>query len=156
MISGVDLLRGIAQMAAIEVVKVAGVTDGLDNDYAAQGEGALKELQTHDLVVVHVEAPDEAGHSGLIDGKIEAIEKTDKEIIGRLLSYKGDQLRLLILPDHPTPIDIQTHTAEQVPFLLWGPGIKANGAQRLTEKEGKSTGFQQKVGYDIIKQLVKS
>ena len=62
MISGVDLLRGIAQMASIEVVKVAGVTDGLDNDYAAQGEGALKELQNHDLVVVHVEAPDEAGH----------------------------------------------------------------------------------------------
>ena len=131
MISGVDLLRGLAQMAKMEVVKVPGVTDGLDNDYAAQGAGAIKALEKQDLVVVHVEAPDEAGHSGSIEHKIEAIEKTDKEIISRLRDYKADQLRLLILPDHPTPIDIQTHTGEPVPFLLSGPGFASNGARRL-------------------------
>ena len=116
MISGVDLLRGLAQMAKMEVIKIPGVTDGLDNDYAAQGEGALKALEKQDLVIVHVEAPDEAGHSGSIEHKIEAIEKTDQEIISRLREYKADKLRLLILPDHPTPIDIQTHTGEPVHF----------------------------------------
>jgi 2,3-bisphosphoglycerate-independent phosphoglycerate mutase len=154
MISGVDLLRGIAQMGGIDVVKVAGVTDGLDNDYVAQAEGALKTLESHDLVVVHVEAPDEAGHSGLLEEKIKAIENTDKEIVSRLLNYKGDQLRLMVLPDHPTPIDIQTHTSEPVPFLLWGPGIKANGGQRLTENEAKSTGFQVPIGHNLMKRFV--
>jgi 2,3-bisphosphoglycerate-independent phosphoglycerate mutase len=154
MISGVDLLRGIAQMAGIDVVKVAGVTDGLDNDYLAQAQGALKTLETHDLVVVHVESPDEAGHSGLIEEKIKAIENSDKEIVGRLLDYKGDKLRLMVLPDHPTPIDIQTHTSEQVPFLLWGPGIKANGAHRLTENEARSTAFQEKIGHHLMKKFI--
>jgi 2,3-bisphosphoglycerate-independent phosphoglycerate mutase len=155
MISGVDLLRGLAQMAKMEIIKVPGVTDGLDNDYTAQGEGALKALEGQDLVVVHVEAPDEAGHSGSIDHKIEAIEQTDTEIISRLRSFKPGQLRLLVLPDHPTPIDIQTHTGEEVPFLLWGPGFSANGARRLTETEGRAANFSIPAGYDIINRLLK-
>jgi len=155
MISGVDLLRGIAQMAQLEILKIPGVTDGLDNDYVAQARGALEALGKRALVVVHVEAPDEAGHSGSIEHKIEAIEKTDKEIISRLREYKADRLRVLILPDHPTPIDIQTHTAENVPFLLWGPGFKANGAARLTESEAVGTGFRVEAGYDIINKLIK-
>ncbi len=153
-ISGVDLLRGIGQMTGMDVLIVPGVTDGLDNDYAAQGEGALQALNSHDLVVVHVEAPDEAGHSGLIEEKIKAIENTDKEVVSRLLKYHGDRLRLMVLPDHPTPIDVQTHTSEQVPFLLWGPGIKANGARRLTENEAGSTGCQEKTGHHLIKRLL--
>jgi 2,3-bisphosphoglycerate-independent phosphoglycerate mutase len=155
MISGVDLLRGLAQMAGIEVVKVPGVTDGLDNNYEAQAEGALKTLETQDLVIVHVEAPDEAGHSGSVEQKIEAIEKTDREIIGRLRRYKGDKLRLLIMPDHPTPIDIQTHTEDPVPFLLTGPGFTSNGAKRLTEAEARSTNFYIQAAYDIIEKLIK-
>jgi len=155
MISGVDLLRGLAQMAKMDIIKVAGVTDGLDNDYAAQGEGALKALDDQDLVVVHVEAPDEAGHSGSIAHKVEAIEKTDQEIISRLRKYKPGQMRLLILPDHPTPIDIQTHTGEDVPFLLWGPGFTANGARRLTEAEARAVNFSIPAGYDIINKLIK-
>jgi 2,3-bisphosphoglycerate-independent phosphoglycerate mutase len=154
MISGVDLLRGIAQMAKIDVVNVAGVTDGLDNDYAAQATGALDVLKNHDLVVVHVEAPDEAGHGGSVEHKIEAIEQTDKNIIKCLRDYKSDGLRLLILPDHPTPIDIQTHTGEAVPFLLCGPGLKPNGGHRLTESEGRAAGFRVEAGYDIIKMLI--
>ena len=155
MISGVDLLRGLAQMAKMEVVKVPGVTDGLDNDYAAQAAGALKALEKQDLVIVHVEAPDEAGHSGSIEHKIEAIEKTDQEIVGCLRQYKADNLRLLVMPDHPTPIDIQTHTSEPVPFLLSGPGFASNGAKRLTEAEGRSTNFSIQAGYDIINKLIK-
>jgi 2,3-bisphosphoglycerate-independent phosphoglycerate mutase len=150
MISGVDLLRGIAQMTGLRVLKIAGVTDALDNDYIAQANGTIQALANHDLVVVHVEAPDEAGHSGLVEEKIQAIEKTDKEILSRLMEYHSDQLRLLVLPDHPTPIDIQTHTSEQVPFLLWGPGFNTNGASRLTENEARATGYQEKVGHQIM------
>ena len=155
MISGVDLLRGLAQMAKIDVVKVPGVTDGLDNDYTAQAAGALKVLEQHDLVIVHVEAPDEAGHSGSVEHKIEAIEKTDQEIVSRLREYNADKLHLLVMPDHPTPIEIQTHTGEPVPFLLSGPGFTSNGAKRLTEAEAMSTHFFLEAGYDIINKLKK-
>jgi 2,3-bisphosphoglycerate-independent phosphoglycerate mutase len=154
LITGVDLLRGLAQMAKMEVIRVQGVTDGPDNDYLAQGLGALKALEKLDLVIVHVEAPDEAGHSGSIEQKIEAIEKTDREIVSRLRTYKGDNLRLLILPDHPTPIDIQTHTREPVPFLLWGPGFNSNGRSRFTELEAMSSGFFIQAGYDIMNKLI--
>jgi 2,3-bisphosphoglycerate-independent phosphoglycerate mutase len=142
-------------VAGIETIKISGVTDGMDNDYVAQGEGALKALQSHDLVVVHVEAPDEAGHSGSLEHKIEAIEKTDQEIVSRLRKYKLDKLCMLILPDHPTPIDIQTHTPERVPFLLAGEAFSANGGKRLTEAEAGSTNFSIENGYDIIKKLIK-
>lgn len=154
MISGVDLLRGLARMAKMDVIDVAGVTDGLDNDYAAQGAGAIKALEDHDLVIVHVEAPDEAGHSGSVADKVKAIESTDSEIVARLKDYKFDHLRLLILPDHPTPIDLLTHTGEPVPFLLCGPGLDPNGAGRLTEAEARAAGFFIQKGYDIIKRLI--
>jgi 2,3-bisphosphoglycerate-independent phosphoglycerate mutase len=154
MISGVDLLRGLGQMAGMEILKVTGVTDGLDNDYRAQGEAGIKALEDLDLVVVHVEAPDEAGHSGSIEHKIEAIEKTDQEIISRLRDYRSDQLRILVMPDHPTPIEIQTHTPEPVPFLLAGPGFASNGARRLTEAEGLASGFFIEAGYGIINKLI--
>jgi len=153
MISGVDLLRGLAGMAGMDIINIPGVTDGPDNDYVAQAEGAVKALENHDLVVVHVEAPDEAGHMGSIEHKIEAIEKSDKEIVSRLREYKGD-LRILIMPDHPTPIEIQTHTGDPVPFLMWGPGVKSNGANRLTESEAASTDFLIEAGYGIINKLI--
>jgi 2,3-bisphosphoglycerate-independent phosphoglycerate mutase len=155
MITGVDLLKGLAQMAKMKVIKIPGVTDGLDNNYAAQGVGTLKALEKLDMVIVHVEAADEAGHSGSIEHKIEAIERTDREIISRLREYNADKLRLLILPDHPTPIDIKTHTAEPVPFLLWGQGFNPNGRQRFTEVEAQSSGFLIKAGYDIMNRLIK-
>jgi 2,3-bisphosphoglycerate-independent phosphoglycerate mutase len=154
MITGVDLLRGLAKMTRMRINRVRGVTDGLDNDYAAQGMGAIKALEKQDLVFIHVEAPDEAGHSGSIEEKVAAIEKTDSEIVGRLREYKDDKLRLMILPDHPTPIDIRTHTPEQVPFLLWGPGFKSNKMHRFTEAEARKSGFLIQAGYDIISKLI--
>jgi 2,3-bisphosphoglycerate-independent phosphoglycerate mutase len=156
MISGVDLLRGIAQMARMDVIKVPGVTDGQDNDYAAQAVGTINALKKWGLVIVHVEAPDEAGHSGSLENKVKAIEKTDQEIIRRLREYRADKIRLLIMPDHPTPLDIRTHTGEPVPFLLCGPGFKSNGVKRLTEAEARSSGFFIEAGYDIIKRLIKT
>ena len=152
--SGVDLLRGLAQMVGMEVLDIPGVTDGLDNDYAAQAVGALKALQEHDLVVIHIEASDEAAHAGSIDDKLEAIHRVDREVISRLRSWRKDDLRLLIMPDHPTPIETQTHSPEPVPFLLWGVGFASNGAKRFTEAEAKSTDFSIEEGYNIMGRLV--
>jgi 2,3-bisphosphoglycerate-independent phosphoglycerate mutase len=153
MTSGVDLLRGLAQMANMEVLDIPGVTDGPDNDYAAQAGGALKALEKYDLVVVHIEAPDEAAHAGSIDDKIEALERIDKEVLGRIRSWHPDELRVLALPDHPTPIKLQTHTEEPVPFVLWGPGFKSNDAQSFTENAAKGTGIFISDGYNIMRKL---
>lgn len=152
--SGVDLLRGLANMASVDVLEIPGVTDGSDNDYVAQIEGALAALDTHDLVVVHVEATDEAAHIGNIDGKIEAIRRVDRDMIGLLLEYSGDELRVLVMPDHPTPISLRTHTADPVPFMLWGKGIVANGAGRFTEAEAGHTGVFIEKGYTIMSKLL--
>ncbi len=152
--SGVDLLKGLAKMADMDVLDIRGVTDGPDNDNAAQITGALGALGKCDLAVVHIEAPDEAAHGGLIDEKIEAIRKIDAEVIGRLLERRGDDLRVLVMPDHPTPIKLRTHSADPVPFLIWGEGIKANGAKRFTEAEAGKTGVFIEEGYNIMGRLV--
>jgi len=153
MTSGVDLLNGLAKMAGMEILNIKGVTDGPDNDNIAQAVGALEALKKHDLVVVHIEAADEAGHGGFIDEKIKAIEKIDAEVVGRLRNYAGD-LRVLIMPDHPTPITVRTHTADPVPFLLWGKGIRTNGAKRFNEAEARRTGVLVGEGYKIMGKLV--
>ena len=161
MTSGVDLLRGLADMAGIDILDIPGVTDGLDNDFSQQGTGAVEALEEYDMAVIHIEAPDEAAHAGSIDDKIEAIERVDREVLSHLLSWrgqgkekKGDNLRMLILPDHATPIAVQTHTPEPVPFLLWGPGFEANGAERFTETEANNTGVFVDDGYAIMGRLI--
>jgi 2,3-bisphosphoglycerate-independent phosphoglycerate mutase len=152
--SGVDLLKGLGRMADMEVLKIKGVTDGLDNDFAAQAKGALAALAENDLVVVHIEAPDEAAHAGAIDDKIEAIQRIDKEVVSRLRAWDEDDLRLLVMPDHPTPIKSRTHSPEPVPFLMWGVGFEPNGARGFSEAEAKGTGLFIEDGYNIMKRLV--
>ncbi|TET38696.1 MAG: cofactor-independent phosphoglycerate mutase [Dehalococcoidia bacterium] len=154
MTSGVDLLRGLAKMARIDNLDIPGVTDGLDNDYAAQAAGAVEALEEHDLVVIHIEAPDEAGHAGSIDDKIDTLERIDQEVVSQLLSWEEDALRILILPDHSTPIEVQTHTPEPVPFMLWGPGIQSSSAKGFTEAEAKSTGLFIEEGHTIMGRLI--
>jgi len=154
MTSGVGLLRGLARMLRMDVLEIPGVTDGQDNDYAAQATGALEALKEHDLVVIHIEAPDEAAHAGAIDDKVEAIQRVDREVVGQLRSWQSDDLGLLIMPDHPTPIKVQTHTDDPVPFILWGSGFTANGAKRFTEAEAKSTGLFIDLGYSIMGRLI--
>jgi 2,3-bisphosphoglycerate-independent phosphoglycerate mutase len=154
MTSGVDLLKGLARMVGMRVLDIPGVTDGLDNDHAAQAAGAIKALEKHDLVVIHIEAPDEAAHAGSIDDKIEAIQRVDGEVISRLRSWREGDLRLLVMPDHPTPIKTQTHSPEPVPFLLWGAGFTSNGGKRFTEAEAKRTGLFIEEGYKIMARLI--
>jgi 2,3-bisphosphoglycerate-independent phosphoglycerate mutase len=153
MTSGVDLLRGLAKMAGMEVLNIKGVTDGPDSDNVAQVNGALEALKKLDLVIVHIEAPDEAGHGGNVDEKIKTLENVDEQVVRRLRNYQGD-LRVLIMPDHPTPVTVRTHTADPVPFLIWGKGISANGAKRFTEAEAKKTGVFIGEGYKIMGKLV--
>jgi len=150
--SGVDLLKGLAKMAGMTVLDIDGVTDSLDNDFAAQARGALGALEEHDLVVIHIEAPDEAGHAGSVDNKVEAIRRIDREVVSRLRSR--EDLRLLVMPDHPTPISSRTHSPEPVPFLLWGKGFKPNGAKSFSEVEAKNTGLSIGEGYRIMARLV--
>jgi len=152
--SAVDVLRGLALMMGMGVLDIAGVKDGLDNDFTAQAVGALEALKEHDLVVIHIEATDEAAHAGSIDDKIEAIQRVDREVLSQICRWQLGDLRVLIMPDHPTPIKTQAHSGEPVPFLLWGPGFTANGAKRFTEVEAKNTGFFTEEGYKIMGRLI--
>lgn len=156
MTSGVDLLRGLAKMAGMRNLDIPGVTDGLDNDCAAQAEGALKALARHDLVVIHVEAADEAAHGGSIDDKVKAIERVDEEVVGRLLAYGEDGLRVLTMPDHATPIAVRTHTPDPVPFVLWGAGLEGGSAVAFSEAEATGTGVFIGEGHRITTMLVRA
>ena len=154
MTSAVDLLRGLGKMAGLKLLDISGVTDNIDNDYAAQATGALKALEDHDIVFIHVEAPDEAGHSGSAEDKISSIEVIDREIVSRILASNNDAIQVLVMPDHPTPVTIQTHTEEPVPFVVWGKGIVSNGATRFTEVEAKKTGAFVENGYSMMDKIV--
>jgi 2,3-bisphosphoglycerate-independent phosphoglycerate mutase len=152
-VSGVDIVRGLARMTGLAVLDVPGVTGDMNNDYMSQATGTLEALEKYDMVVAHIEATDEAAHAGLIKDKIEAIQEVDEEIVSRLRSWDKDALRMLILPDHATPIETQTHVADAVPFVLWGPGFKPSGAKRFTEAEAKDTGVFVEEGYNIMRRL---
>ena len=147
---------GLAGMVGMDTLDIAGVTDGPDNDYVAQAEGALEALGEHDLVVTHIEAPDEAAHAGRIDDKIEAIEWVDRDVMGQLLASERDSLHILAMPDHATPVEVQTHTPDPVPFVLWGPGFQATGAKAFSEAQAKSTGILIEDGYTIMKEVIQS
>ena len=152
--SGVDVIRGMARVMGMGVLDIVGVSDGPDSDLGAQGAGALAALGEYDLVVVHIEAPDEAGHAGSIDDKVAAIQRVDGEMAAQLRSWRGEPLRVLVMPDHPTPLEARTHTPEPVPFVLWGQGFSDNGAGRLTEPEAEKTGLFIDPGYNIMSRLI--
>lgn len=151
--SGVDLLNGLAVLFGIDRLAIAGVTDGADNDHSAQVEGALAALDDHDLVVVHVEAPDEEGHAGDAAGKIAAIEAIDSTIAG-VLRERTDRLRVLAMPDHPTPVELKTHVGEPVPFVLAGPGIRSNGGSVFSEAAAAATGLTVDPGHGVMDLLL--
>lgn len=121
-ISAVDLLKGIGIYAGLDVIEVPGATGYLDTNYEGKASAAIEALKTRDLVFVHVEAPDEAGHEGSIDKKIQAVEDFDSRIVAPILKYAGDSTEpftILVLPDHPTPISLKTHTRDPIPFAVF-------------------------------------
>ena len=157
MTSGVDLLNGLAALVGMERLEIAGVTGDSTNDYTAQIEGALSALSDHDIVVIHIESPDEEGHAGDMAGKIAAIEAIDREVIARIRDYAcKHEVRILAMPDHPTPIEIKTHVGEPVPFVVAGPGILHNGGTRFCEDGAKETGLLLDPGRGVMDLLLES
>ncbi len=129
MISAVDLTKGLGIYAGFEVITVPGATGWLDTNYVGKAEHALFSLKTKDLVYVHVEAPDEAGHTGDLKSKLKAIEDFDELVVGNIMHgmKQFDEYRILVLPDHPTPIKLRTHTSDPVPFLIYDSGKERAG-----------------------------
>ena len=137
MISAVDLIKGIGVCAGCNVVSVEGATGNFETNYAGKAAAAIRAFADHDLVYIHVEAPDECGHQGRADLKTASVEKIDAQILGPVYEYlvsTGEAFRILVLPDHPTPIEIRTHSMEPVPFFLYDPSDERQGVDVYTEK----------------------
>lgn len=158
-ISAVDLIKGIGICAGMQIVEVEGATGNIDTNFKGKGEAALKTLlDGQDLVYVHVEAPDECGHHGDLEGKIRAIELIDEEIVGPLLSglkEAGEDYAILVMPDHPTPIAIKTHISDPIPYLLYcSTEQKNSGIDTYTEETAKSTGIYLAEGFRLMERLL--
>jgi 2,3-bisphosphoglycerate-independent phosphoglycerate mutase len=156
-ISAVDLVNGLGRLAGLERITVPGATGFLDTDYAAKARYGLESLERRDFLLLHIEAPDEAGHMGRADLKREAIERIDELIVGPLLRELpalGD-FRLLLMPDHATPCKLKTHSNEPVPFAMLGPASSSRApARRYTEAEAARTGVTVMDGYRLIESLL--
>ena len=159
MISAVDLLKGIAVGAGMSVMEVEGATGSLDTNYIGKAQAALKALleDKKDFVYIHVEAPDEMGHQGNAAHKVQSIEQIDKNIIAVVkngLDEAGEDYRILVLPDHPTPICMRTHTSDPVPYLLYDSRENKNNQTTFSEKTAAATGIFQPEGYRLIELLI--
>ena len=157
-ISAVDLVNGLGRLAGLNVITVPGATGFLDTDYAAKGRYGLESLKERDFLILHIEAPDEAGHMGRADLKTEALERIDELILGPMLQELpslGD-FRLLLMPDHATPSKLKTHTPDPVPFaLVDGESLHEDRGvtRRYTEAEAKQAGVVVTAGYRLIDAL---
>ncbi len=158
MISAVDLLKGIAVGAGMDNISVEGANGGLHTNYEGKAMAAVKALcdDDYDFAYIHVEAPDEMGHQGSVERKVQAIENLDKRVIKIVLEEcekKHVDLRMMILPDHPTPITLRTHTSDPVPFMIYDSTNKIVGKYLYNEKEGKASGLYVAEGHKIIDRL---
>ncbi|MBF0511554.1 MAG: cofactor-independent phosphoglycerate mutase [Candidatus Omnitrophica bacterium] len=157
-ISAVDLVNGIGCLIGLEVVSVPGANGYYDTNYKGKARYALDSLKKNDFVFVHVEATDEAGHNGDWKAKVACCERFDDEVVGTILkSYKNKEegVRILVSPDHATPITIRTHERGPVPFVMWGDGIKAGGIESYSEKAASKPGVKFQSGEDMIHYLLK-
>ncbi|MHB8707650.1 MAG: cofactor-independent phosphoglycerate mutase [Desulfuromonadales bacterium] len=158
-ISAVDLIKGIGIYAGLKVIDVPGATGYLDTNYRGKAQAALDALRELELVYVHVEAPDEAAHSGLLDDKLEAIERFDKEVVGTILDglEAVGECRVLVLPDHPTPVRRMTHTKDPVPFILYGTSgefAPRGTVSGYSEANARSTGVMVTPGHLMLRYLI--
>lgn len=158
MVSAVDLLKGIAVGAGMGVAHVEGANGGLHTNYEGKVQAALDALKDgYDFAYIHVEAPDEMGHQGSVERKVQAIEFLDKRVIAPLteaLDKEKTAYRLLVLPDHPTPIRVRTHTADSVPYLLYDSTAEKKEVWNYNEKEAGESGNDVSLGYTMIDKLL--
>ena len=161
MISAVDLLKGIAVGGNMQVVEVPGANGSLHTNYEGKALAAVKAVLEDgcDFAYVHVEAPDEMGHQGSIENKIKAIEYLDSRVVSIIkekMDASGEPYRLLILPDHPTPIRCRTHTADPVPYILYDNTQERKALAHYNEKEAAATGILEEHGYRLLDRLLKA
>jgi 2,3-bisphosphoglycerate-independent phosphoglycerate mutase len=156
-ISAVDLIQGIGRCAEMEVVKVEGATGTFETNFAGKAAAAIDVLSRGaDYVYVHIEAADECGHHGQVEEKVFSIEQIDLQVIKPVFEYLehcGEDYAILVLPDHPTPLKIRTHSAEPVPFALYRKGDRAGRENRYTEGEAKTTGVYVDEGHTLTDRM---
>ena len=157
-ISAVHLIKGIGIIAGLEVLEVPGITGYFDTNYDGKARYALRGLREKDFVYVHVEAPDEAGHMGNLRLKIEAIEAFDEKVVGPILKGMKDfkRYKVLVLPDHPTPLSVRTHTADPVPYVIYfnEGGAKAPHAKTFDEVSAGLSGISVEKGFELIERFL--
>ena len=155
-ISAVDLVKGAGRLAGLNVINVPGATGYYDTNYAGKAQAALESLKKHDFVFVHVEAADEAGHNGDLRQKVVAIENFDRHLVGKILAHFKNlkDYRILVIPDHPTPISKRTHTSDPVPFAICGKGISPNGVMSFGESQAKASGWLVEEAHRLLPRLL--
>jgi 2,3-bisphosphoglycerate-independent phosphoglycerate mutase len=156
-ISAVDLHKGLAIYAGLEPISVPGATGWLDTNYAGKVDYALKALHSKDFVFLHVEAPDEAGHQGDVKAKVQAIEDFDAKVVGPMLEGLQQQFgdfRVLLLPDHPTPLVLKTHVREPVPIALYGSGVEPDAGETFDESVRDKGSLDVQQGTELIRLLI--
>ncbi len=154
MISAVDLLKGIGTGTKMDVIEVEGATGNIDTNFDGKAEAAITALKNGtDFVYIHMEAPDECGHHGDLEGKIKSIELIDEKVVGPVVAYlkeSGEDFRILITPDHPTPIALKTHVRDAVPFTIYDSRKVMQGGLSYTEENAASTGLSIAPGYRLM------
>ena len=156
-ISAVDIIHGLGVYAGLERIDVPGITGFLDTNYIGKGEYGVLSLEKNDLVFIHVEATDEAGHMGDVEKKIQALEDFDEKVVGTVLNgmaHRNDY-RILLMPDHPTSIALKTHVSDPVPFVLFSAEApQDNGKVGYNEKDAAKTGIVVKKAYRLMNALI--
>ncbi len=156
-IAAVDLIKGIAVNAGLVIIPVPGATGYLDTDYRAKGRAAAAALDKHDLVVVHIEAPDEAGHLGDAAEKIKAIEQVDSWVVGPVLERlrRFERWKIAVVPDHPTPVSTRKHSKTPPPFCIAGSGISAVMAEPFSERNANRSNLRIDPGHEFMEFFLK-
>lgn len=158
MISAVDLLKGIGKFSGMNVVEVEGATGYIDTNFEGKANAAIEEFKNgQDFVYVHVEAPDECGHRNEIENKPKSISIIDKTILGPVTEYlesTGERYKVLVTPDHATPLSLKTHTNDPVPFFIYDSEIKKNGVDDFNEKTAKETGIFIETGHTLMNKFI--
>ena len=156
-ISAVDLIKGIGRIIGLEPINVPGATGYYDTDYLAKAKYGIESLKHKDFIFIHVEAPDEAGHNADLRAKITAIERFDSQVVGQILGHFQNRtdFRILVLPDHYTPISLRTHTSEPIFFALHGQGVKKDGICAFSESAARESKLNFSQGWQLMNYFIK-
>ena len=157
-ITAVDLVRGLSKLIGFELIEVPGATGFVDTNYRGKASAAIKALGKYDLVFVHIEGPDEASHNGSAEMKKQAIEQIDKHIVGPVLEalQNYESWRILVMPDHPTPVSSKAHSSEPVPFAMAGDNVSGILHTTFSEANAAKSGFRIDKGFEIMEYFLKS